>query len=113
MGLYGQWLLPRLVDLTMRNKQALRYREKLVPRAAGRVLEIGAGSGHDLPLYGRGVSHLYVVDPSAPLMDMAREKTSRVNISHTPSTMLSAWRSDARATARWCGTSDGRRGSLA
>lgn len=77
MGLYGQWLLPRLIDLTMRNPQALRYREKLVPRAAGRVLEIGAGSGHNLPFYGRGVRYLYAVDPSAPLIDMARDKRPR------------------------------------
>jgi ubiquinone/menaquinone biosynthesis C-methylase UbiE len=77
MGLYGQWLLPRLIDLAMRNQQALRYREKLVPRAAGRVLEIGAGSGHNLPFYGRSVRYLYAVDPSAPLMDMARDKRPR------------------------------------
>src|SRR5688572_13298312 len=72
MGLYERWLLPRLVDLAMRNKQATAYREKLVPRAVGRVLEIGAGSGLNLPFYGRGVSRLYALDPSAALIGMAR-----------------------------------------
>jgi ubiquinone/menaquinone biosynthesis C-methylase UbiE len=72
MGIYERWLLPRLVDLAMRNKQATRYREKLVPRAAGRVLEIGAGSGLNLPYYGRGVSRLYALEPSAALIGMAR-----------------------------------------
>jgi ubiquinone/menaquinone biosynthesis C-methylase UbiE len=74
MGLYDRWLLPRLVDLAMRNKQAARYREKLVPRAAGRVLEMGVGSGLNLPFYGRAVSRLYALDPSAALIDMARGK---------------------------------------
>ena len=74
MGLYQRWLLPRLLDLAMRNKQATRYREKLVPRAAGRVLEIGAGSGLNLPFYGRGVSRLYALDPSVALIGMARGK---------------------------------------
>ena len=74
MGLYERWLLPKLVDLAMRNKQATRYRERLVPRAAGRVLEIGVGSGLNLPFYGRGVTQLYAVEPSAALIRMARRK---------------------------------------
>src|SRR5687768_16451885 len=74
MGFYERWLLPRLLDLAMRNKQATRHREKLVARAAGRVLEIGAGSGHNLPFYGRAVSRLYALDPSAALIGMARGK---------------------------------------
>lgn len=76
MGLYDRWILPRLLDLAMRNKEVRRQREKLVPRAAGRVLEIGAGSGLNLPFYGSGVERLYAVDPSAPLLEMARRKAA-------------------------------------
>ena len=72
MGLYERWLLPRLVDLAMRNKQATRYREKIVPRAAGRVLEIGAGSGLNVALYGRDVERVLALEPSRKLLAMAR-----------------------------------------
>jgi hypothetical protein len=50
--MYGRWVLPRLIDLAMRNEQVTRYRGKIVPAAVGRVLEIGASSGLNLPFYG-------------------------------------------------------------
>ena len=73
-GLYGRWVLPRLIDLAMRNKEATRYRGKTIPAAAGRVLEIGAGSGLNLRFYGDEVQHLYALDPSARQQRMARSK---------------------------------------
>lgn len=76
MGIYERWVLPRLIDLAMRNKEATRYRELVVPRAAGRVLEFGAGSGLNLPFYGAQVQRLFALDPSAPLLEMARRKTA-------------------------------------
>jgi ubiquinone/menaquinone biosynthesis C-methylase UbiE len=76
MGLYERWLLPRLIDLAMRNKEVMRYRRKLVPAAAGSVLEIGAGSGLNLPIYGPQVHRLHALDPSASLLRMARRKVS-------------------------------------
>lgn len=54
MGIYERWQLPRLLDLVMRNEEATRYRMKTVPAAHGRVLEIGSGSGLNLPFYGAG-----------------------------------------------------------
>ena len=74
MGIYERWLLPRLLDLVMRNEEATRYRMKTIPAARGRVLEIGAGSGLNLPFYGAGVTRLYALDPSRPLLDMAGRK---------------------------------------
>ena len=75
-GMYERWLLPRLIDLAMRNKEATRFRDKLIPAARGRVLEIGVGSGLNLPFYGVGVTRLYALDPSAPLLKMASKKRS-------------------------------------
>jgi ubiquinone/menaquinone biosynthesis C-methylase UbiE len=74
VGVYERWLLPRLLDLAMRNKESTRYRTKTVPAAAGRVLEIGVGSGLNLPFYGGAVSHLYALDPSQALLKMAGRK---------------------------------------
>ncbi len=79
MNLYERWLLPRLLDLAMRNKEATRYRSELLPAARGKVLEVGAGSGLNLPFYDRRVERLYALDPSEALLKMARAKAHAVS----------------------------------
>ena len=78
MGFYDKWILPRLVDVAMRNREATRYRAQIVPEARGAVLEIGIGSGLNLPFYGTGVEQLYGLDPSQELLAMARKKAGAV-----------------------------------
>jgi ubiquinone/menaquinone biosynthesis C-methylase UbiE len=74
MGFYDKWILPRLTDLAMRNKEATRYRAQLLPQAKGVTLEVGVGSGLNLPFYGPQVDRLYAVDPSEELLRMAEKK---------------------------------------
>jgi ubiquinone/menaquinone biosynthesis C-methylase UbiE len=78
MGLYARFVLPRLINLAMRNKEAARVRAKIIPGASGTVLEIGIGSGLNLPFYTDAVKHLYGVDPSPQLLKMARAKVATV-----------------------------------
>jgi ubiquinone/menaquinone biosynthesis C-methylase UbiE len=81
VSFYERWVLPRLIDLAMRNKEVKRYRGKVIPRAAGRVLEIGGGSGLNLPYYKRGaVTALCTLDPSAALVRMAKRKLGQAGI---------------------------------
>ena len=54
MGLYENWVLPRLLDLAMRNHVLNGYRRRTIKTANGLVLEIGVGSGLNLSLYGSG-----------------------------------------------------------
>jgi ubiquinone/menaquinone biosynthesis C-methylase UbiE len=58
----------------MRNDEAARYRALIVPQARGLVLEVGAGSGLNLPFYGSGVEHLTALDPSPELLHKARKR---------------------------------------
>lgn len=77
MNFYEKRILPRLTDLAMRNKEATRYRSQVVPQAGGVVLEIGVGSGLNLPFYGAAVARLLALDPSEELLRMARKKAGR------------------------------------
>ena len=78
MGLYRKFVLPYLTDFAMRDKAALARRSKLVPGADGIVLEIGIGSGLNLPFYSSAVKCLYAVDPSPELLGMTRKKVERM-----------------------------------
>lgn len=72
MGIYERWILPRILDVVMRQKVLAEYRRRAVPAARGTVLEIGIGSGLNLAFYGREVERVYGIDPSAVLLTMAR-----------------------------------------
>ena len=74
MGFYAKYILPRLVDVAMRNKETARLRAEWIPRARGEVLEVGVGSGLNLPFYSADVRRIHGVDPSAELQRMARKK---------------------------------------
>ena len=81
MGFYAKYVLPRIIDVTMRNKETSRLRAAWIPRARGEVLEVGIGSGLNLPFYSSQVRHIYGVDPSLALQRMARTKAEAGPIS--------------------------------
>lgn len=87
MGLYQRYIVPRLTHLAMRQKQLIPFRRRLVGAAEGRVLEIGIGSGLNLPLYGGAVDSVIGLEPSPELMRMARERASAAP---APVTLLEA-----------------------
>lgn len=68
MGLYNKYILPEVIDWTCKQKPNMRQREKVIPLASGNVLEIGIGSGLNLPFYDKKkVKHLTAIDPSVDI----------------------------------------------
>lgn len=59
-----EWIRPRLLDLAMRQLDELR--EPTVALAEGHVLEIGFGTGLNLPHYGPAVKSLVALEPRLP-----------------------------------------------
>lgn len=80
MSFYSRFVLPPLIDFAMRQKRVRERRAELVPKAHGTVLEVGIGSGLNLPYYGTNVQRVCAVDPSAELLAMARRKARRLRL---------------------------------
>lgn len=80
MGLYSKYVLPRLIDLAMKNPGTRRLREVWIPQAEGEVLEVGIGSGLNLEFYTQRVRRIHGVDPSLELQRMARKRTGRIDV---------------------------------
>lgn len=72
MSFYQEQIVPQLINLAMRQRNLAAYRSRVVPAAEGCVLEIGIGSGLNLPFYSRNVEHIIGLDPSPILLLMAR-----------------------------------------
>ncbi len=76
---YEKFLLPKLLDTCCSTKPIQYQRKKIVPQAKGAVLEIGVGSGLNIPFYEKKDIHkVYGLDPSEELCEIAR-KTAENN----------------------------------
>jgi len=69
---YEREVLARLLDHGMSTVDPLR--DELLRDVRGRIVEIGFGSGANLPFYRAGVSSLVAVEPSEGLGDVARKR---------------------------------------
>jgi len=77
MSFYADRVLPCLIHAAMRQRNLTAYRRRVIPAAEGRVLEIGVGSGLNLPLYTGRAEHVIGLDPSPKLLRMARVAAER------------------------------------
>jgi ubiquinone/menaquinone biosynthesis C-methylase UbiE len=78
MSLYGR-VFAALYDTMMKGTEQAtlrRHREALLARVRGRVLEIGGGTGANLPYYGAAVTELVVTEPEEPMARRLERKLS-------------------------------------
>ncbi|HEV2100130.1 MAG TPA: class I SAM-dependent methyltransferase, partial [Stellaceae bacterium] len=64
----------------MRQKLLLPFRRRVIGAAEGKVLEIGIGSGINLPLYSPPVRSVIGVEPSPELLRMARRRATAATV---------------------------------
>lgn len=74
MAFYDDWLLPRVLNLAMGMKPITEERKKCLASVRGNVLEVGFGSGLNLPWYPDGVQQVVAVDPSQEGAKLARKR---------------------------------------
>lgn len=75
MGFYSNTILPKVLDLACGSKPIYKQRQKIVPHARGDVVEIGIGSGLNLPHYDASkVNRVIGIDPDDAIWQKARAR---------------------------------------
>ena len=78
---YENYVLPKLLDTCCSTKPIKYQREKIIPNASGKVLEIGIGSGLNIPFYNISkIDKIYGLDPSIQLCKKAIKKAEEIDI---------------------------------
>jgi ubiquinone/menaquinone biosynthesis C-methylase UbiE len=81
MGFYGDRVLPHIINVVMDTKQIRRIRARVCAGLSGEVVEIGFGTGHNLPFLPPEVSVLHAVEPAGLGVRLAGD---RINASPVP-----------------------------
>lgn len=78
---YERYVLPKLIDVACSTGNVMKARSKIVPQALGEVLEVGIGSGLNLPFYDpKKVSSIIGIDPAAQMQSLARKRATAIGI---------------------------------
>src|SRR2546421_1539188 len=77
MGFYGDHVLPRIIDLAMGMRMIAEERKKCLAEASGTVLEVGFGTGHNLPYYPSSVQKVVGIDPSGQSAKLAKKRIEK------------------------------------
>lgn len=74
MGFYGDQVLPRLTNVLLANRELNKIRQRVAMGLSGEVLEVGFGSGLNVPFYPEGVQRVSAVDPATVGRKLAAER---------------------------------------
>jgi ubiquinone/menaquinone biosynthesis C-methylase UbiE len=76
MGWYRDQILPRAIDLALRGGEFTRLRARVAAGLAGQVLEIGFGSGLNIPYYPASLERVQAIDPAAVGRKLAAKRAA-------------------------------------
>ena len=80
MGFYAQVIVPLLCDFGLDRPFVARYRRELLAQAGGPILEVGFGTGLNLPCYAPHVRKVTTVDPNVGMYRRARRRIKQAGI---------------------------------
>jgi ubiquinone/menaquinone biosynthesis C-methylase UbiE len=81
LSFYNKYILPKVLNCACASKPINYQRDKIVPLAEGVVLDIGIGSGLNIPFYNKTkIKQLYGLDPSKELLDIAKSVAKKENL---------------------------------
>ena len=81
MGLYNKYVLPKVLNCTCGSKPINYQRKKVVPLAKGLVLDVGIGSGLNIPFYDMSkIDKVIGLDPSIELNGLAIDVAEENNV---------------------------------
>jgi SAM-dependent methyltransferase len=80
MGFYSRVVFPRLCNFLLDNPIVADHRRELLAGADGEILEIGFGTGLNLPCYPERIRRVTVVDPNAGMHRLAKRRIQQTGI---------------------------------
>ena len=80
MGIYSNLVIPYGIDITMSGEPLESYRQNLLADVSGEVLEIGFGTGLNLPHYPEGIDKITTVEPNPGMKRLARSRIAKSQI---------------------------------
>ena len=80
VGFYSRWVFPRLCDFLLNTPLVAQHRRELLAHAGGNILEIGFGTGLNLPHYPAHVRGLTTVDPNLGMHRLAQKRLKKTGI---------------------------------
>ena len=80
MGIYGDHVLPRVVNAACGAEVSHDQRRRVCRGLVGDVVEIGFGSGLNVPFYGPAVTRVTAVEPADLAWRLARDRLSRTRV---------------------------------
>jgi ubiquinone/menaquinone biosynthesis C-methylase UbiE len=80
MGFYSNIIIPLLFDMSMDKPHIQEARKKILENVSGEVLEIGFGTGLNLPHYPDSITSLTIIDKNPGMIRKAQERIKQSNI---------------------------------